>query len=149
MSEETKSEGETWARLIIGAVLVAVATYAFLTAGFFPTDKPLMPWLVGVGGLIGFGMAVTNAFELYGRRIRKLDGSGAAAFAGDVWGSGIVGIIKWGGILGCLILAYNYLTGPFELLPHGTKLVAILLGVIVIVLFCILVELEKIRKKRP
>lgn len=82
MSGETKSEGETWARLIFGSVLVAVAAYAFQTAGFFPTNKPLTPWLIGFGGLIGFGMAVTNAFELYGRRIRKLDGSGAAAFAG-------------------------------------------------------------------
>ena len=78
----------------------------------------------------------------------SLDAKGADAFAGEAWANGIVGVIKWGGALGCVLVGYNYLAGPFALLPHGTKLLAILLGVIIVLLFCILAELEKIRKKR-
>jgi hypothetical protein len=148
MEERTKGtvEETPLSGLVTGGLLFGFAAFFYMRPDKF-AEKWWLPWVIGLAALIGVCMILGNSATLYGIHVRKLDRKAADAFAGGAIGSGIVGSIKWGGLVACLFLGYNYLNGPFATLDHGTKVLSGLLALAVILLFYIAVELEKIRKK--
>ena len=149
MTEQPETENSPWIGLALGLLIIAASLYVLSQPAAFEGKKASLPWIMAVGGLLGSGMAVNNVFRLYALHVRKTDLKESSSFAAEAWASSVVGIIKWGGGALALLGAYDYLTGPFSELGHGIKLLAILLGVIAVILFCAVLELEKINKKLP